>query len=188
MYDEVDLRNYKAYAVTSINGSVDLTELDMRYDDVNDKLSLTWNVGDYTLTETGAIIYQITFKENEDDGQNSAVWYSYKSVMINRGTVDADYKIVAEYPTIMKQWLDKMGGMEDEIIKVKDNAITEVTDTKDESIEEINELAAKFDTSVVYIPYGEIIPVENRLSNRLYYQYTDETHKKPDFQTPRRGA
>ena len=182
MYDEVDLRNYKAYAVTSINGSVDLTELDMRYDDVNDKLSLTWNVGDYTLTETGAIIYQITFKENEDDGQNSAVWYSYKSVMINRGTVDADYKIVAEYPTIMKQWLDKMGGMEDEIIKVKDNAITEVTDTKDESIEEINELAAKFDTSVVYIPYGEIIPVENRLSNRLYYQYTDETHTKGRFE------
>lgn len=182
IYDEVDLRNYKAYAITSIKGSVDMTELEMNYDEVDDKLTLTWNVGDYTITQDGAIIYQITFKENEDDGENSAVWYSYKAVMINRGTVDADHQIVAEYPTIMKQWLDKMESMEDELIKVKDTAIDEVEDTRDEAIEDINDLAAKFDTSVVYIPYGETIPVEDRLSNRLYYQYTDEAQTRGRFE------
>ena len=182
IYDEIDLRNYKAYAVTSIKGSVDMTELEMRYDDVDDKLILTWNVGDYTITQEGAIIYQITFKQNEDDGENSAVWYSYKAVMINRGTVDADHQIVAEYPTIMKQWLDKMESMEDELIKVKDTAIDQVEDTRDEAIEDINEIAAKFDTSVVYIPYGETIPVEDRLSNRLYYQYTDEAQTRGRFE------
>lgn len=165
MYDEVDLRNYKAYAVTSIKGSVDMTELEMNYDEVDDKLNLKWNVGDYTLTQEGAIVYQITFKQNEDDGENSAVWYSYKAIMINRGSVDADHQIVAEYPTIMKQWLDKMDALEGELINIKN-----------EAIEEINKIAAMFDACVVYIPYGETISVEDRLNNRLYYQYTNEEH------------
>ena len=32
IYDEVDLRNYKAYAHSTINGVIDSTELEMAYD------------------------------------------------------------------------------------------------------------------------------------------------------------
>ena len=169
IYDEVDLRNYKAYAVTSIKGSVDLTELEMNYDEVDDKLNLTWNVGDYTLTQEGAIVYQITFKQNEDDGEDSAVWYSYKAIMINRGSVDADHKIVAEYPTIMKQWLDKM-----------DDVYATVTEAQDEIIK----YATEFTNSIFYIDYDKTIPVEDRLDGRLYYQWTDGEKTKGRFEDP----
>ena len=169
IYDEVDLRNYKAYAVTSIKGSVDLTELEMVYDDVDDKLILTWNVGDYTLTQEGAIVYQITFKQNENDGEDSAVWYSYKAIMINRGSVDADHKIVAEYPTIMKQWLDKM-----------DDVYATVTEAQDEIIK----YATEFTNSIFYIDYDKTIPVEDRLDGRLYYQWTDGEKTKGRFEDP----
>lgn len=169
IYDEVDLRNYKAYAVTSIKGSVDLTELEMRYDEVDDKLNLTWNVGDYTLTQEGAIVYQITFKQNENDGEDSAVWYSYKAIIINRGSVDADHKIVAEYPTIMKQWLDKM-----------DDVYATVTEAQDEIIK----YATEFTNSIFYIDYDKTIPVEDRLHGRLYYQWTDGEKTKGRFEDP----
>lgn len=169
IYDEVDLRNYKAYAVTSIKGSVDLTELEMRYDEVDDKLNLTWNVGDYTLTETGAIVYQITFKQNENDGEDSAVWYSYKAIMINRGSVDADHKIVAEYPTIMKQWLDRMDRLYSEVLGVQ---------------EELEEYAIKFTNSIFYIDYDKAIPVEERIDGRLYYQWTNADKTKGRFEDP----
>ncbi len=169
MYDEIDLRNYKAYAVTSLKGLVDLTELEMTYDDVDDKLILTWNVGDYTLTQEGAIVYQITFKQNEDDGEDSAAWYSYKAIMINRGSVDADHKIVAEYPTIMSQWLKKMDDLYSEVVGVQ---------------EELEEYAIKFTNSIFYIPYGEAIPVEERIDGRLYYQWTDADKTKGRFEDP----
>lgn len=188
MWEETDLRNYIPYAVTSINGVIDVTELTATYNENTDKLTVSWTVGEYTLSEKGAVLYQIVFKENKLDGEigeedvNNAVWYSYKAIMINRSSIDGDNHITANYPTLLKQWLDKMGAMEDELIKVKDKGIDDIEEATDEYIEEINELAAKFDTSVVYIPYGETIPVENRLSNRLYYQYTDETHTKGRFE------
>ena len=169
IYDEVDLRNYKAYAVTSIKGSVDLTELEMNYDEVDDKLILTWNVGDYTLTQEGAIVYQITFKQNENDGEDSAVWYSYKAIMINRGTVDADYKIVAEYPTIMAQWLKRM-----------DNVYETVTEAQ----AEVMKYATEFTNSVFYIDYDKTIPVADRLKGRLYYQWIDDKKTRGRFEDP----
>lgn len=180
IYDEVDLRNYRAYAVTSNKGSVDMTELEMRYDEVDDKLILTWNVGDYTLTQEGAIVYQITFKQNENDGEDSAVWYSYKAIMINRGTVDAEYKIVAEYPTIMAQWLKKMDDLYGQVNDVANTAMSDITTIQ----AELNEYATKFTNSVFYIPYDERIPVEERMAGRLYFQYTDADKTKGRFEDP----
>ena len=180
IYDEVDLRNYKAYAITSIKGSVDLTELEMNYDEIGDKLNLTWNVGDYTLTQEGAIVYQITFKQNEDDGEDSAVWYSYKAIMINRGSVDADHKIVAEYPTIMAQWLKKMDNMKSELDVIKNEAIEELEEVRAETVEDISGFVDDFNSSVIYIPYGET--VTDRIEGRLYYQYTNSLHTRGQFE------
>lgn len=144
MYGEVDLRNYKAYGVTSQNGLVDMTELEMNYDSAADKLVLSWEVQEYSLRQEGAITYQICFKENADDGENTAVFYTYKGIMINRGSVDGDNHITANYPTILKQWLDK-----------------------------IQELAGTLEAGIVYIPYGESVPVSDRLAGRVYFQFTD---------------
>lgn len=153
IYDEVDLRNYKAYAHSTINGVVDITELEMAYDADEDKLKLTWNVGDYTLTHEGGITYQIVFKQNADDGTGSAAWYSYNAVIINRGSVDSDHKVVAEFPTIMTQWLHK-----------------------------IDQLAESTLSAIIYIDYGKDILAADRIEGRLYYRYLDAAHKSGQFE------
>lgn len=153
MYGEVDLRNYKAYGVTSQNGMIDMTELVMNYDSSKDKLVLSWQVQEYSLRQEGAITYQICFKENADDGENTAVFYSYKGIMINRGSVDGDNHITANYPTILKQWLDR-----------------------------INELAGTLEAGIIYIPYGESIPSSERLSGRVYFQFTDSANTEGRFE------
>lgn len=153
MYGDVDLRNYKAYGVTSQNGMIDLTELEMNYDSSEDKLTLAWEVQEYSLRQEGAITYQICFKENADDGENTAVFYSYKGIMINRGSVDGDNHITANYPTILKQWLDR-----------------------------INELAGTLEAGIVYIPYGETIGTTERLAGRVYFQFTDSANTKGRFE------
>ena len=153
MYEEVDLRNYKAYGVTVQNGFVDMTELEMNYDSADDKLMLSWEVQEYSLRQVGAINYQIVFKENADDGENTAVFYTYKGIMINRGSVDGDNHITANYPTILKQWLDK-----------------------------IEELAGTMEAGIIYIPYDETIPVSDRLAGRIYFQYTDSYNTEGRFE------
>lgn len=153
MYGDVDLRNYKAYGVTSQNGMIDMTELVMNYDKTADKLTLAWEVQEYSLRQEGAITYQICFKENADDGENTAVFYSYKGIMINRGSVDGDNHITANYPTILKQWLDR-----------------------------INELAGTLEAGIVYIPYGETVGTTERLAGRVYFQFTDSANTKGRFE------
>lgn len=153
MYGDVDLRNYKAYGVTSQNGMIDMTELVMNYDSAEDKLTLAWEVQEYSLRQEGAITYQICFKENADDGENTAVFYSYKGIMINRGSVDGDNHITANYPTILKQWLDR-----------------------------INELAGTLEAGIVYILYGESLPTSERLAGRVYFQFTDSANTKGRFE------
>ena len=180
MYGEVDLRNYKAYAVTSQNGLVDMTELVMNYDEGNDELDLYWEVQEYSLRQEGAVTYQIVFKENADDGENTAVFNSYKGVIINRGSVDADNHITANYPTLLKQWLDKMAAMETELNTIKDNAIDELEEVRAETVEDINGFVDDFNSSIIYIPYGET--VTDRIEGHLYYQYTDSSNTKGQFE------
>lgn len=180
MYGEVDLRNYKAYAVTSQNGLVDMTELVMNYDEGNDVLDLYWEVQEYSLRQEGAVTYQIVFKENADDGENTAVFNSYKGVIINRGSVDADNHITANYPTLLKQWLDKMAAMETELNTIKDNAIDELEEVRTETVEDINGFVDDFNSSIIYIPYGET--VTDRIEGRLYFQYTDSSNTKGQFE------
>lgn len=152
-YGEVDLRNYKAYGVTSQNGMVDMTELVSTYDSAKDELTLTWEVQEYSLRQVGPITYQICFKENADDGENTAVFYSYKGIMINRGSIDGDNHITANYPTILKQWLDR-----------------------------INSLASMYNAGIIYMDMGNSIPAAERLEGRLYYQFTNAEKTKGYFE------
>lgn len=142
MYDQVDLRKYKAYAVTSINGAVDMTEL--TYEIVDNKLIITWVVQEYTLRQAGNITYQIVFKENTDDGEGTSVFYTYEALLQCSESIDTDRPIAANYPTILKQWLDL-----------------------------INNLSGTISAGIVYMPVGGAIPVESRMAGQVYYQIED---------------
>lgn len=145
MYDQVDLRRYKAYAETSINGAVDMTEL--TYEIVGGNMVITWVIGEQTLRQAGTISYQIVFKEKPAeglplDGSGSGVFRTHQAILQNSASIDADGAIAADYPTILKQHLDL-----------------------------INSLSSSFEGGAVFfMAAGQPIPPEERLAGRLYYQ------------------
>lgn len=141
--DAVDLRNYIAYAVTSINGQIDMTELESAYDASSDTLIVTWNVQEYTLRLAGAIQYQIVFKEDSDDGENTGVYYTNKAILLNRTSINADDHITANYPTLLKQWLDRMSTV----------------------------MGGESKAAIVYISYGETISPAVRSPEQIYWQW-----------------
>lgn len=108
-YDQVDLRNYKAYVVTSINGFVDMTELQMTVNGT--QIVLTWVVQERTLRYAGAINYQIVFKQNKNDGDGTAVFNTYEAIIQCSESIDAERPIQSDYPTILKQWLDLINSL-----------------------------------------------------------------------------
>lgn len=144
-YEERDLRNYKAYAVTSIKGIVNMTELQMSVNGT--QIELTWKIEDPDLQQAGAINYQIVFKENanEDGTEGAAVFYTYQSIIQCSESIDGDNYVSANYPTILKQWLDR-----------------------------INALSGDYDIAIRYINVGETLLPDERLAGRLYYQIEDE--------------
>lgn len=139
-YGQVDLRNYKAYAVTSINGDIDMTELTSEVS--GSGLILRWILQDYTTREFGALQYQIVFKENIDDEANAAVFYTYKGIIVISEAINADDHITANYPTILKQWLDRI------------NSLSGIAES----------------ANIIYIAEGESLDASERLEGRLYYR------------------
>lgn len=109
-YDQIDLRNYKAYAVTSFNGEIDMTQLTMTTS--GSQLILTWTLSERVLRYAGSIIYQIVFKGTAD---SAAVFSTYQGIIQNSESIDGDNYISSNYPTIMKQWLDLINARSGEI-------------------------------------------------------------------------
>lgn len=144
IHDQIDLRNYKPYVITSINGHIDMTELESSFD--GEYLTLTWVVQDYSLRHIGAVQYQIVFKENEESGENSAVFYTYKSILQVRESLESDNQILADYPTLLKQWIDR-----------------------------INELSGTYESEIIYMQPDSPLDSSERLAGRLYYQIENAT-------------
>lgn len=138
-YNEKDLSKYKAYVSTAVNGKYDLVELTSFVEE--GKLKVIWNLRDYTFPQTGAILYQLCFK---GDDENATAYYTYKAVIVNRETLDAEHQFPCDYPTIMQQWIDHM-----------------------------HTLSREFGSDITYMYPGQSIPVEERLGGRLYYQWLD---------------
>lgn len=143
-YNEKDLSKYKAYVSTAVNGKYDLVELTSFIED--GKLKVVWNLRDYNFPQTGAILYQICFK---GDVENTAVYYTYKGVIVNRETLDAEHRFPCDYPTIMQQWIDHM-----------------------------HALSQEFGSNITYMLPGESIPTEERLGGRMYYQWLDTPNSR----------
>lgn len=145
MQDNVDLRKFKAYVVTSLNGEPDMAEIP--YTISGRQLILVWSLSLYTLRDPGVIQFQIKFASNEQD--SPAAWWSYKGVLINRVPIESEDLLSANYPTLMKQWLDLM-----------------------------QKLSGSFGAEVVYMPVGQSIPVKERLEGRMYYQWLQTPSKR----------
>lgn len=143
--NNVDLRKFKAYVVTSLKGVPDMAEIP--YTISERQLILTWSLSAYTLREPGIIQFQIKFAQSEEDV--TGVWWSYKGVVINRVSINADDYTSANYPTLMKQWLDHM-----------------------------HMLSGVYGSAVQYMMPGESVPVDERLDGRMYYQWLDVPNRR----------
>ena len=97
-----NLKNYKAYAVTSINGYIDMVELTKT--NTSSGMTLTWVLSERTLRYAGAITYKIVFKSSEK--ADTSVFNTYNAIIQNSVSIDADNQIVADVPSVLKQHFD----------------------------------------------------------------------------------
>ena len=132
---ERDLSTYDWYVhLIGVEG-VDAVKLTRAI--VDGKLQITFDLTEYVTRLGNTLTYQLVAKDD-----TSAVWNSAKGVILNAESINADDKIVADYPSILRQWELR-----------------------------IEELAGSLDTAIYYIPYDETILKEDRMPGRLYYQY-----------------
>lgn len=176
----VDLSTLDAYAICYGNeflGGLDEVKLESEVT-ADGKLKIYWDLTLMTLTDPQTIQYQIVFKSNE--GQ---VWTSHNAIIFANGSLTADEEIVAQYPTILKQMETRIEVKTEEATQGAVEEITgTVADTVNNAMDQINNIAGNFDAGVIYIPFGEHIPVEMRIYNRLYYQYTNAENTKGRFE------
>ncbi len=132
---ERDLSTYDWYVhLIGVEG-VDAVKLTSAI--VDGKLQVTFDLTEYVTRLGNTLTYQLVAKDD-----TSAVWNSAKGVILNAESINADDKIVADYPSILRQWELR-----------------------------IEEMAGSLSTAIFYIPYGETILKEDRMPGRLYYQY-----------------
>ena len=167
--DNVDLSTLNPYVIchgTGFVGGLDEVKLtsEVTLDGI---LRIYWDLTLMVLSSPQTISAQLVFKN--DDG---AVWTSSKFIVFCNESLTADEEIVAQYPTILKQMEKRI---EDKTEEATQDAVADI-------IQHVNNMADNFDAAVVYIPYGEFILPQDRVTNRLYYQYTNGEHTKGRFE------
>lgn len=131
---EQDLSTYDWYVhLIGVNG-VDAVKLTSAI--VDGKLQVTFDLTEYVTQLGNTLTYQLVAKD-----ATSAVWNSGKGVILNAESINADDKIVAEYPSILRQW---------ELY--------------------LKEIAGSLDAAIYYIAYNETLPKEQRVPGRLYFK------------------
>lgn len=178
--DNVDLSTLDPYVICHGEKFLDgLDEVKLTSEVTEDGiLRIYWDLTLMTLSSPQTISYQLVFKS--DAGE---VWTSYKGILFCNESLTADEEIVAQYPTILKQMETRIDTKTDEatqgaVEEITNNVATQVSN----ALEQVNQMAEDFDAAVVYIPFGETIPVEQRVNNRLYYQYTNGDHTQGRFE------
>ena len=178
--DNVDLSTLDPYVICHGQEFVGgLDEVKLTSEVTSDGiLRVYWDLTIMTLANPQTISAQLVFKNNEGD-----VWTSYKFILFCNESLTADEEIVAQYPTILKQMETRIETKTDEATQgAVEDIKNVVSDGVNDALEQVNQMAQAFDASVVYIPYGEHIPVEQRVTNRLYYQYTNGEHTQGRFE------
>ena len=178
--DNVDLSTLDPYVIchgSQFVGGLDEVKLtsEVTADGI---LRVYWDLTLMVLSSPQTISAQLVFKNND-----GAVWTSYKMILFCNESLTADEEIVAQYPTILKQMEKRIDDKTDEAAQGAVEQITNnVAGEMNNAIQIINNMAGDFDAGVIYIPFGEHVPVEERISNRLYYQYTNGEHTQGRFE------
>ena len=178
--DNVDLSTLDPYVIchgSQFVGGLDEVKLtsEVTADGI---LRVYWDITLMVLSSPQTISAQLVFKNDE-----GAQWTSYKFIVFCNESLTADEEIVAKYPTILKQMETRIDTKTDEATQGAVEDITNaVSDQVNNAINTINQMAGDFDSGVIYIPYGENIPVEERLDSRLYYQYTNAENTSGRFE------
>ena len=178
--DNIDLSTMDAYAICYGDGFPDgLNEIKLESEVTIDGLfRIYWDLTISALIVPQTITYQIVLKNTD-----GAVWSSYKAILFCNESLTADEEIVSKYPSILYQIENSI----DEKTEIAaqgavEEIMTNMNVEMNNIVQYVNNMAEDFDASVVYIPYGETIPVEERLNNRLYYQYTNLEQTKGRFE------
>jgi len=178
--DNVDLSTLDPYVIchgSQFVGGLDEVKLTSEVT-VDGILRVYWDITLMVLSSPQTISAQLVFKNDE-----GAVWTSYKFILFCNESLTADEEIVAQYPTILKQMEQRIDTKTNEATQgAVENITNNVAAQVGDAIAQINQMAGDFDAGVIYIPYGENIPVEERISNRLYYQYTNGEHTQGRFE------
>ena len=178
--DNVDLSTLDPYVICHGNEFIGgLDEVKLTSEVTNDGiLRVYWDITLMTLSSPQTITAQLVFKNNGGD-----VWTSYKFILFCNESLTADEEIVAQYPTILKQMETRIDVKTEEATQGATEELTQyITNEANTVIQYVNDMAEDFDASVVYIPYDEHVPAEERVNNRLYYQYTNADNTKGRFE------
>lgn len=187
IYGEKDLSTYDWYAVLiGVNG-LDEVKLTTRINS-NNQLEITFNLNEYITRLGNKLTYQLVAKDSI-----GSVFITSKGIILNAESIKADDFIVANCPSILKQWenrildiITEINNLEIELnnkIEENKNELTaEIRQLEEELKARVEELAGSFDSAVFYMKYGETIPLEERLPNRLYYQYITANNDEGQFE------
>lgn len=132
--NNIDLSTYDWYV--DLIGIAGVDEIKLTKTIENGKLVITFDLTEYVTKIGNTLTYQLVAKDSV-----GAVWYSAKGIILNSESIQADDFIVANYPSILKQWEERM-----------------------------ENIAGSLDNAYVMIPYNETIPVESRIAGKFYLQ------------------
>lgn len=130
----VDLSTYDWYV--HLIGVTGIDEVKVETEIVDNKLQITFDLTEYVTRVGDTLTYQLAAKDNA-----GAVWYSAKGIILNSSSIQADDFIVANYPSILKQWENK-----------------------------IKEMGELIQNAYILMPYDNPTPLEERVAGRFYLQ------------------
>lgn len=108
---EHDLSTYDWYV--DLMGVDGLDEVKLEAEVIDGKLQITFPLTSYVTRIGKTLTYQLVAKDSV-----GSVWNSAKGIILNSESIQAEDVIVADYPSILKQWEDRIAGIQTTIESV----------------------------------------------------------------------
>lgn len=108
---EHDLSTYDWYV--DLMGVDGLDEVKLEAEVIDGKLQITFPLTSYVTRIGNTLTYQLVAKDSV-----GSVWNSAKGIILNSESIQAEDVIVADYPSILKQWEERIAGIQTTIESV----------------------------------------------------------------------